>query len=577
MSSATVSRLDEYRDRRQQRLRLTRALHRVDPAKEALLDHLVTVADLTASERVAAVWVDEYGPGIVHPHVVLDVSSDQPRRDFPIEALRKAWEYGIPGTHDQVRDGESVGSSVFAVALGSDGSRAWFLVAESLSPRSRFASSARDRLLFAAGECSSLVLHRDFGLPEEARAEGRFAGWHILQDVEGREADSLASGAIARRFLVGRLARMLVDEDLSIPDDQRADQARRARVELHKGESDESLGTLDAALDLYAEGDLRDFGQEILRQGRAAEDADHFNGALELYRCAFDIGTGLGSATLAIDAARQAGRVLRRRARWDEADRWYGIAFEVADSAGIRDLAARALSGLALIKKEIGNLPAARAGFEKALEAAEQSGDRDTLASIHQDLLGLEHAVGDLGAALRHGWRAVKTYESDTSRMRCMVSLAGVLKDVGELQAAEDAYTVVAHRSDEHYYLVYATDALAHIAALRGDEAGFSARAARCDALGWENGPLVVKAEILYFRGQSYQALDRGDEARAWFERAIAFAEEHNFNRVLFRAESALRDLPSAIVETGVYDPVAPPEVREGLRAMREELAGVGA
>jgi hypothetical protein len=33
-----------------------------------------------------------------------------------------------------------------------------------------------------------------------------------------------------------------------------------------------------------------------------------------------------------------------------------------------------------------------------------------------------------------------------------MASLAGALKEFGDWQAAEDAYTVVAHNSDEHYY-----------------------------------------------------------------------------------------------------------------------------
>lgn len=72
---------------------------------------------------------------------------------------------------------------------------------------------------------------------------------------------------------------------------------------------------------------------------------------------------------------------------------------------------------------------------------------------------------------------------------------------------------------------MYAWDALAYLAALRGDEAAFEDRAARCDALGWESGQRAAAAEILYYRGLSYRALGRLDEADEWLTRAIDFAE----------------------------------------------------
>jgi tetratricopeptide (TPR) repeat protein len=232
------------------------------------------------------------------------------------------------------------------------------------------------------------------------------------------------------------------------------------------------------------------------------------------------------------------------------------------------------------VRRELGNLPAARELFVEALDVAETSDDAETLASIHHDLMGLEHLAGDLDQALRHGWKAVNTYVSDVGRTRCIASMAGVLRDLGDWSAAEDAYTVVAHDSDDVYYRVYAYDALAHVAALRGDHATFDARAAQCDALDWENGPHSAKAEILYYRGLSFKLLGRFEVARNWLERAVAFAEEHDFHWVFFEAEATLYGLSADVgvtTETVVPDVPevtrAPPEVREGLRAMREELA----
>ena len=127
MSTNNVLRLEEYRDRRSQRIRLQASLCRADSGKKALLAHLVDVSRITGADRAAIVWVDEYGPGMVHPHVVLDLVSDRPRRSFALEPLRRAWDTGVPGVFCQADDGTATLDRIpwtMAVALGSDGSRA---------------------------------------------------------------------------------------------------------------------------------------------------------------------------------------------------------------------------------------------------------------------------------------------------------------------------------------------------------------------------------------------------------------------------------------------------------------------
>jgi tetratricopeptide (TPR) repeat protein len=234
-------------------------------------------------------------------------------------------------------------------------------------------------------------------------------------------------------------------------------------------------------------------------------------------------------------------------------------------------LAARVLSGIGSMTKERGNLPAARASFREALDFAEASGDRDTLAMVHGGLLSLEQSAGNLLEALGHGWIAVEKSESDVTRARALATLAGALGEFGDREAAEDAWAIVARTSPESYYRIYAHDALAHLAALRGDPAGFDEQARLCDALDWHNGPRSAKAEILYYRGLSCRELGRLDQAAEWLEQAVAFAEEHSFNQLLFDAEEALRTLPTYVSDQEA--PVAaPPTVRDGVRALREEL-----
>ncbi|NNF13583.1 MAG: tetratricopeptide repeat protein [Gemmatimonadetes bacterium] len=581
MSVAKVLKLAEHRDRRQYRLAMTRALVHGDPARRILLKHLAEVADLTGSDRVAVVWIDEYGAGLVHPHLILDLLSDRPRRFFSSDPLERAWDLGVPGALDDVIGSARGRVATFAVALGSDGARGWFLVADSVTRRVRVDEQRRDRLMFLAGEASAIVLHRDLDAEESETA--RFAGWRVLEDLEGYESNTRRSEVVGRRFEVGRLVVGLVEDDLVLPDERRQELAERARESIHRDQDvdEHEALLLGDLLHAYEAGDLPRLATVSLEAGHAAERDDHAHGALEMYRCSFEMAAALGEPETAIEAARSRGRVLRRRGQWAEADHWYGLALKIAERAELWDLIARTRAGLAVIHKDRGDLTAARSGFEGALDAAGSAKDADTTASIYQDLMNLEHVAGDLPVAARHGWRAVNTASTDATRTQCLVGFAWILKELGDIHAAEDAYAVARETADDYYYRLYAYDGYAHMAALRRDPAAFDARAAECDALGWRDGPATAKAEILYFRGVGHALLGRRDEARSWLEKAVAFAEDHAFEVVLDNARQALADLSGRDFEVGALQrnavPIrsaAPHDVRDGLRAMRDEVLG---
>jgi tetratricopeptide (TPR) repeat protein len=581
MSVATVLRLEDYRGKRAHRVQLAERLYGADPKRRAVFGHLTEVAELCSADRAATVWVDEYGPGSVHPHVVLDHLADRPRRFFSSEPLRRAWELGVPGAVDALADDDSSIPTTFAISLGSDGMRAWFLVAESSAGRPLLQAASRDRLMFLAGECAAVLLHRELDSmmrDEGQSAEGGFAGWPVLQDLEGRESDTEVGKRIAQRFVVGRIARMLVDDDFVIAPERMAEQVRRARTELpdNSAEAAAESALWHRVLDSLEARDLEALARDLLALGQSVERQEHTHGALELYACAYDTAVAAALPRTAAESAWYSGRLLRRRAAWDDAQSKYRAAQEIADVAGLSDISVHVLVGLALIRQDLGNFPAARDGLAEALDAAETSGDRDSIAVVHHSYMGLEQLAGDVAKGLEHGWVAVATYESAERRTQCIASLAGVLIDNGDRAAAEDAWTLVAHQTRDSFYLVYAHDALAHLAALRGDEDEFERQAARCDALDWENGSRAVKAEILYYRGLSYGALGRRDEAEEWLRRAVAFTEEHRFNQQSFRAVEALEGLSGRGPEDHEPTPAAPAELRDGLRAMRQELVAVG-
>ncbi len=357
MSTSNVLRFEDYRDRRAQRLLIAESLCGASETRLALLSHVAAAAAVTCADRAAIVWVDEYGPGLVHPHVVLDLRSDRPRRAFAAEPLRRAWEVGVPGALDE--PGTSDTHSSLAVALGSDGTRAWFLVTESAASRATLDVEAREQIMFLAGECSAVVLHRDLDTKEGERAdagnsERRFAGWPTLKDIEGREADEGVTRKISQRFAVVRLARMLIDDDLTLPAERVAERVVSARKEIAAAGFDPcaEVDLLHKVLDAFEAIRFDELAVALTGLGEEVEADGHENGALELYSCAYDIAASTGLPTQAMNAARFAGRVLRRLARWDESRHWYLLAKAVALAVGDHAGAARTMAELAVIHRE---------------------------------------------------------------------------------------------------------------------------------------------------------------------------------------------------------------------------------
>lgn len=536
-------------------------------------------------------WVDEYGPGLVHVHVLLDLLSDRPRRSFPLEPLRLAWQEGIPGILDapdmersEIPVLHDTARSACAVALGSDGARAWFLVADGSSARRPMEADAAQTLMFLAGEVAAVVLHRDLkeGVAV-ASAEGeieRFAGWAVLQDVEGREEDAEAGRRISARFFVVRALLATLDDDFASDPEGLAHQLDATRRELAAvlpGDPERELW--DTLLDALEQRDLDAVAGAAMDLSVSVEAMGHTYGASTLYRASYDVAVAAGAAAIAVEAGRLLARLERRRGAWDRALEWYGVARDVARERGDRRGEAVVLSGWGNVLRDKGNLRGARSMLLEGLEAARESGDGYALGSAHHDLMAVEKDAGCVGRAIMHGWRAAEVYPEEESRLHAMTALAGCFLEAGELDAADDAYSIVLARVEAPEYRFAAREALAHVAARRGREADFEALAEASDASNWKALASVwTQAQILLFRGLSYEALERADEASHWLERARSFAEENGVNKAIFDAEAALRRLAAGVPdEVGpMAEDAGPPEempvIRRELTAMREAL-----
>jgi len=187
-----------------------------------------------------------------------------------------------------------------------------------------------------------------------------------------------------------------------------------------------------------------------------------------------------------------------------------------------------------------------------------------------------EKLAGRHEKAIRHGWEAVRLYPSERDQLQALTDLAWAFVEVGELAAAEDAYTVVAHRTQDFRYRVYALDALAYIQALRGRRKEFEDRLEAVDETAWRMGQPFMVAELLFYRGKAYGVLGDDEQARRWLEEAKAYSEEHSLNQISFQAQDALEALRAGKPPTeGDASPCTERVVLDDIDGIRSELSSM--
>jgi len=144
--------------------------------------------------------------------------------------------------------------------------------------------------MFVAGEVAFVVLHRDLDIgrapsgsegPAEAvfRDEpGSFSGCPVLKDLEGRRRDDEASRRIGNRFLVARVVRGLVEDDLVTDPGSACHQVKGVREELgsHGGNDPEARGW-DRVLRAVAGSDDGQVVGSVLEWGRVVMGQGHLN------------------------------------------------------------------------------------------------------------------------------------------------------------------------------------------------------------------------------------------------------------------------------------------------------------
>lgn len=411
-------------------------------------------------------------------------------------------------------------------------------------------------------------------MPESPAPELGEHGWlHVPFLEHGEFGDAGASERALGAFLVLRaadgvhLARGIGDA--------RAGQIHAAREYL-EGLSDRSSPEIQ-----HLEAILR-AAAAAGRSGRLPEAlvafSDWLEGEFRLREALDVLDTALAIGDAARDAAVQCavllrrGRTLRVAGHLNEARSAYGQAGSLAKATGDshRELLSRI--GRAIVLQQLGNLPAANALLCDVINDAVLAGDRDARARATHDLAvnHLMQGEPDQGAIL--AFRAYQLYSDTEGRYRALSDAGIALEELGHDSAAHDAFQLVFRRGPSVGIRVRVGLELLGLAGKRGDRAAFDARRRSLDAIAAEMPPRVA-VDFDIKLGHGYARFGRTSLARHHFEMAIARAEQHHLNELLFRAEQGLQTLgratrqpPQRIDWATRFPEVA--EVAETLRAL---------
>ena len=194
-----------------------------------------------------------------------------------------------------------------------------------------------------------------------------------------------------------------------------------------------------------------------------------------------------------------------------------------------------------------GNYPRAETMLDDTIRRAEAADLRQFRANALQERAAVAQLKGEYEYAIRLGYEALDTLADDRQRDRMLGDIAGAFYSLGVRSAARDAYTLLSVTAQEQYVRWISTINLMEIAADDGSLPLFERHRRHLDAI---TLPPAIRSQFLLHAGSGMAQLGDVAGARRQLGEAIAFAEGHGFNHVVFAAEekmSLLADIPRTV------------------------------
>lgn len=218
-----------------------------------------------------------------------------------------------------------------------------------------------------------------------------------------------------------------------------------------------------------------------------------------------------------------------------------------------------------------GNYPRAETMLDETIRRAEVADLRQFRANALQERAAVAQLKGEYEYAIRLGYEALDTLADDRQRDRMLGDIAGAFYSLGVRSAARDAYTLLSVTAQEQYVRWISTINLMEIAADDGSLPLFERHRRHLERV---TLPPAIRSQFLLHAGNGLAQLGDVAGARRQLGEAIAFAEGHGFNHVVFEAEekmSRLTDIPRAVPP----ESLVPDSLQMIARELRQRRPGI--
>jgi tetratricopeptide (TPR) repeat protein len=237
-----------------------------------------------------------------------------------------------------------------------------------------------------------------------------------------------------------------------------------------------------------------------------------------------------------------AGRLNRLLARWDAATACYSAAEEAGDKIGDAVARLRGQLGRGAVDRGRGNLPMARATAESVVREASELELGDVQAIAYGDLGAVYGLQGLRLEALEAQYQAFRFSNDSQQRLHALGNVAFALREIGALEAARIAFTIVAHSSASVRVRANAQLELMDLESTFGNRVAFE----RCRSAAEEYRARMSPSMAVDYHFKLGTGLARFDQfarAQEAFRAALTLAETHRLNTWYFKIEQALEEL----------------------------------
>ncbi|HVE48070.1 MAG TPA: hypothetical protein VNG69_00465 [Casimicrobiaceae bacterium] len=352
---------------------------------------------------------------------------------------------------------------------------------------------------------------------------------------------------------------------------------RAVRVAIEEVEDDAPvraiLGSVLDAMEGSAVADMSAVAPRLLAYAQALEFGARYALAADVYRQVIGHTHPVEESDIAVTAHLQLAKCLRLTGKIGAATEAYEMAAQVAHSSNDIVGVLNARMGNAKIAIERGNLPRAEQLLDDTIASATRPGLEEVRSKALHDRAGVAFYRGNYEQSIRFAYEAMTVATNPRDRDRVLGDLATAFMRLGVLSAARDAYLVLSVTAQEQWTRWLATMNLMEIASRDGAETVFE-RYRR--ELASASLPPIIAADYYIQAGEGYQRLGRTDLACGYLERALAIANEHHFNQVVFYVEEALQKVAWLTRAPPLAAPEPSSDVQEiagALRRMRD-IAG---